>query len=142
MNGEFEKSGLYPLDVTWSNRNQKQWVIRDVRTLTNFHPREGLFTDAQLEDPAFLTIVAGAIRKSPEFKERLELATSPVFHGTYDPGAIFWAGISLKDGYVHVELEDGSEYVEAAFIIPPKSPDVQRSPAVHPKVAALLAARG
>lgn len=113
MNGDFERSGLYPLDVTWNPARETDWLIRDVRTLTNLPFPVGLIPDHLLCDPVYITLVAATIRESPDFDERLGLATSPVYAKTGQAGKVFWAGVSItKDDILTVQLEDGSVFVE------------------------------
>lgn len=114
MNGDFERSGLYPLDVTWNPARETEWLIRDVRTLTNLPFPVGLIPDHLLCDPAYITLVAAAILKSPDFDERLGLATLlGCAHTEQAPGKVFWAGVHItKDDILTVQLEDGSVFVE------------------------------
>lgn len=61
MRADFEKSGLYPLDITWDNERTDEWLIRDVATLENWRIPDYILTKTARHSPAEVAILAESV---------------------------------------------------------------------------------
>lgn len=150
MRADFEKSGLYPLDITWDNERTDEWLIRDVATLQNWRIPDYILTKTARHNPAEVAILAESVlpmlplaRRLRSFKDIPGDVLLEVFWRAYrstdaaNRKSLDWAESNvLTTAFLWEDSPEGEEFWDiwdsilrewrptSSYVLPPKSPGV------------------